>query len=46
MHATAAHLDGRYTWAGELVGGQDVADALLVGDRVIRATIVEAPAPP
>lgn len=39
MHARAPHLDGRYTWIGRVTSGQGVADALLIGDRVERATI-------
>lgn len=39
MHAPAPHLDGRYTWIGRVAEGQEVADALLIGDRVERATI-------
>ena len=39
MHSRAAHLDGRYTWIGHVVSGQDVADELRVGDRVVKATV-------
>lgn len=39
MHARAAHLDGRYTWIGSVRAGQKSADALLIGDRIERATI-------
>ncbi|MBL0217894.1 MAG: peptidylprolyl isomerase [Myxococcales bacterium] len=39
MHARAAHLDGRYTWVGSLRSGQNSADALLIGDKVVKATI-------
>jgi cyclophilin family peptidyl-prolyl cis-trans isomerase/HEAT repeat protein len=39
MHSRAPHLDGRYTWIGSVVAGQKSADALLIGDRVERATI-------
>jgi peptidyl-prolyl cis-trans isomerase B (cyclophilin B) len=39
MHSRAAHLDGRYTWVGSVVSGQKSADALLIGDKVIKATI-------
>ena len=39
MHARAAHLDGRYTWVGAVLSGQKSADALLIGDKVVRATI-------
>jgi len=41
MHARAPHLDGRYTWFGQVIAGQDVADALVIGDRVVHATIEE-----
>jgi len=43
MHSRAPHLDGRYTWFGTVESGQKSADALLVGDRVVRATIEIAP---
>ena len=39
MHSRAPHLDGRYTWIGSVVSGQKSADALLIGDRVVKATI-------
>jgi cyclophilin family peptidyl-prolyl cis-trans isomerase/HEAT repeat protein len=39
MHTRAAHLDGRYTWVGTLRSGQKSADALLIGDKVVKATI-------
>lgn len=39
MHSRAPHLDGRYTWIGTVESGQKSADALLVGDRIVRATI-------
>ena len=39
MHARAAHLDGRYTWVGSVKSGQKSADALLIGDTVLKATI-------
>lgn len=39
MHSRAPHLDGRYTWIGALDSGQKSADALLIGDRIVRATI-------
>ncbi len=39
MHGRAAHLDGRYTQVGRIVEGQATADALLIGDRVVRATV-------
>jgi cyclophilin family peptidyl-prolyl cis-trans isomerase len=44
MHARAPHLDGRYTWFGAIVGGRKAADALVIGDRIERATIAPAPA--
>jgi cyclophilin family peptidyl-prolyl cis-trans isomerase len=43
MHSRAPHLDGRYTWIGTVESGQKSADALLIGDRVVRATIESAP---
>jgi peptidyl-prolyl cis-trans isomerase B (cyclophilin B) len=39
MHSRAPHLDGRYTWVGQVVTGQNVVDALLIGDRVDHATV-------
>jgi len=39
MHSRAPHLDGRYTWFGSVISGQNHADALLIGDRVERAEI-------
>lgn len=39
MHSRAAHLDGRYTWVGSVTVGQAFADALVIGDKVERATI-------
>jgi cyclophilin family peptidyl-prolyl cis-trans isomerase/HEAT repeat protein len=39
MHSRAAHLDGRYTWFGSVTRGQEVADALVIGDKVERATV-------
>jgi cyclophilin family peptidyl-prolyl cis-trans isomerase len=38
-HAPAHHLDGRYTWIGAVVRGQEAADALVIGDRIVRATV-------
>lgn len=45
MHAPAPHLDGRYTWFGSVVEGQNAADSLVIGDKVIRATIDRSPRP-
>jgi cyclophilin family peptidyl-prolyl cis-trans isomerase len=39
MHAPAPHLDGRYTQVGRVVDGQKSADAMRIGDRVLRATV-------
>jgi cyclophilin family peptidyl-prolyl cis-trans isomerase len=39
MHSAAPHLDGRYTWIGSVESGQAAADALLIGDKVVKATI-------
>ncbi|MEO7733505.1 MAG: peptidylprolyl isomerase, partial [Kofleriaceae bacterium] len=41
MHSWAPHLDGRYTWIGTIDRGQKYADALVIGDRVVKATIEE-----
>jgi len=43
MHSRAPHLDGRYTWIGTVESGQKSADALLIGDRIVRATIEASP---
>ncbi|HEX3479231.1 MAG TPA: peptidylprolyl isomerase [Kofleriaceae bacterium] len=43
MHSRAPHLDGRYTWIGAVESGQKAADALLIGDRVVRAVIEATP---
>ncbi|HUH05652.1 MAG TPA: peptidylprolyl isomerase [Kofleriaceae bacterium] len=40
MHARAPHLEGRYTIVGTVTRGMDVADRLLVGDRILEATVV------
>ncbi|MEO7096770.1 MAG: peptidylprolyl isomerase, partial [Polyangiales bacterium] len=45
MHARAAHLDGRYTWVGAVQSGQKSADALLIGDSVVKATITAKSSP-
>lgn len=42
MHSRGPHLDGRYTWIGEVVSGQKSADALVIGDKVVRATVTIA----
>jgi peptidyl-prolyl cis-trans isomerase B (cyclophilin B) len=39
MHTRAPHLDGRYTWVGKVVRGQDVVDALLIGDKIVHSTV-------
>jgi cyclophilin family peptidyl-prolyl cis-trans isomerase len=36
--APQPHLDGTYTIFGEVVAGQDVAERVLPGDRIIRVT--------
>ncbi|MBL9107602.1 MAG: peptidylprolyl isomerase [Myxococcales bacterium] len=40
MQARAPHLEGRFTRIGEVAGGIDVVDALLVGDKILRAEIL------
>ena len=39
MHSAAPHLDGRYTQIGRVIDGQKSADAMRIGDRVLRATV-------
>ncbi|MDC0723445.1 peptidylprolyl isomerase [Nannocystis bainbridge] len=46
MHARAPHLDGRYTHVGEVRDGLPAALALVVGDRILKAEVVIAPASP
>ena len=43
MHGRAAHLDGRYTWIGQVRTGQKSADALQIGDKITRAAVVIDP---
>lgn len=38
-HSMQPHLDGKYTVIGEVVAGMEVVDALLPGDRILRATL-------
>lgn len=42
MHGRAHHLDARYTRIGEVVRGQDVVDAIAVGDRIVSARVVDS----
>ncbi|MGE0547242.1 MAG: peptidylprolyl isomerase [Kofleriaceae bacterium] len=39
MHSDAPMLDGRYTNIGSVTRGQPVADALVIGDKVVKATV-------
>ena len=39
MHSRAPHLDGRYTYIGEILHGQSSADSLLIGDKILKATV-------
>ncbi len=41
-HRETPHLDGRYTLFGQLVSGQDVLDAIEVGDRIREVRILDA----
>ncbi len=43
MHSRAPHLDGRYTWFGTVETGQNLADALQIGDMVLHATVEVLP---
>ena len=38
-HSPQPHLDGGYTVFGELVGGEDVLDRIVQGDRIVRVTV-------
>jgi peptidylprolyl isomerase len=38
-HSMQPHLDGRYTAFGRVVSGMNVADAIQVGDRVVRMVL-------
>jgi cyclophilin family peptidyl-prolyl cis-trans isomerase len=37
-HGMQPHLDARYTAFGRVSDGMNVVDAILIGDRVVRAT--------
>lgn len=39
MHGRAPYLDARYSWFGSVTRGQRNADALLMGDEILHATI-------
>jgi cyclophilin family peptidyl-prolyl cis-trans isomerase len=39
MHSRAPHLDGRYTYIGRVTSGGNSASSLLIGDKVIKATV-------
>jgi cyclophilin family peptidyl-prolyl cis-trans isomerase len=39
MHSRAPHLDGRYTWVGSVISGQNIADSLQIGDKVVSAKV-------
>jgi cyclophilin family peptidyl-prolyl cis-trans isomerase/HEAT repeat protein len=43
MHARAPHLEGRYTIVGTVTQGLEVVDRLLVGDRILKATVLVEP---
>jgi cyclophilin family peptidyl-prolyl cis-trans isomerase/HEAT repeat protein len=40
-HLPTPHLDGRFTFFGELRGGGEVLDQLEVGDRILSARVLE-----
>jgi cyclophilin family peptidyl-prolyl cis-trans isomerase len=42
-HSPQPHLEGRYTVFGRVVAGMDVVDAIVQGDRILRARVEEAP---
>jgi peptidyl-prolyl cis-trans isomerase B (cyclophilin B) len=39
MHTRAPHLDGRYTYVGDVVTGQNIADALVIGDQIVKTSV-------
>lgn len=39
MHQWAPHLNGHYTLFGQVIQGMDVVDRIMVGDKVIKASI-------
>lgn len=39
MHSPAPHLDGKYTIFGQISQGQDIADKLKIGDKIIDIVI-------
>lgn len=39
MHSRASHLEARYTHVGAVTRGQDIVDALVVGDRILGARV-------
>ncbi len=43
MHSRAAHLEGRYTQLGHVISGIEVVDRLIVGDRVLNASLASVP---
>jgi cyclophilin family peptidyl-prolyl cis-trans isomerase len=40
MHSRAPHLEGRYTVIGRIVEGEEHVDELLVGDRIVKSSVV------
>ncbi len=45
MHMSAPHLDQHYTAFGAVVEGIEVVDRIRVGDRILKATVVDGGAP-
>jgi peptidyl-prolyl cis-trans isomerase B (cyclophilin B) len=39
MHSRAPHLEGRYTRVGRVTRGQEIVDALVIGDKVVKASV-------
>ena len=38
-HSPQPHLDGGYTVFGQVIGGADVLDRIVQGDRIVRITV-------
>ncbi len=41
-HLPTPHLDGRYSVFGQVVGGLEVVDRIRIGDKIVRARVIDA----